>query len=99
MTQESSVGGLPSTVDYTYDIANRLIDVNGVEYVWDANGNLLNDGVNLYDYNSANRLTTLTSPSAVVQYSYNGLGDRLQETVNSETTTFTMFNRRRGGAQ
>jgi hypothetical protein len=36
--------------------ANRLTDENGVPYNWDANGNLLNDGVKDYTYDSANRL-------------------------------------------
>ena len=29
---------------YTYDIARRLISVDGVTYSWDDNGNLLADG-------------------------------------------------------
>jgi RHS repeat-associated protein len=35
-------------------------------------------------------LKTLTGPSVVASNSYNGLGDRLQETLNVQTTTFTM---------
>ncbi|MEJ2710929.1 MAG: RHS repeat protein, partial [Anaerolineales bacterium] len=35
---------------YTYDDANRLASANGVAYAWDANGNLLSDGVNSYTY-------------------------------------------------
>jgi len=61
-----------------------------VYYDWDNNGNLLNDGVNAYTYDSANRLKSLSNPSAVTSYAYNGLNDRLQETVNGDTTTFTM---------
>ena len=37
LTQESSVGGPPSTVAYAYDIANRLTSVDGVTYTWDDN--------------------------------------------------------------
>ena len=36
-----------------YDDANRLSSVDGVNYSWDANGNLLNDGVNAYVYDSS----------------------------------------------
>jgi hypothetical protein len=43
--QESSIGSLPSAVDYSYDSANRLTAVGELEYSWDANGNLLDDGV------------------------------------------------------
>lgn len=57
-----------SVTSYQYDNANRLVDVNGVPYTWDNNGNastgsarrLLNDGVNTYTYDSANRLTSLS---------------------------------------
>jgi YD repeat-containing protein len=54
--------------------------VNGVSYVYDANGNLLNDGANDYAYDPANRLSSVTSDqSAVSSYQYNGLGDRLSQ--------------------
>jgi RHS repeat-associated protein len=79
-----------SVTSYQYDDANRLTNVNGVTYLWDDNGNLLNDGVNAYTYDSANRLKTFMNATTTASYSYNGLGDRLQETVNGVTTTFTM---------
>ena len=61
------VNGLPSTVNYAYDNANRLIDAGGTAYTWDNNGNastgsarrLLNDGMNTYTYDSANRLVSV----------------------------------------
>ncbi len=90
LTQASMVSGLSSVVDYVYDDANRLTSVNGVTYTWDNNGNLLNDGVNAYTYNTANQLKTLTSPSVNASYGYNGMGDRLQETHNGGTTNFMM---------
>jgi hypothetical protein len=89
-TQESYVGGLLANTSYDYDDANRLIDVNGVTYEWDDNGNLTNDGVNTYSYDSANRLTTIVNPQSKIVNRYNGLNDRLQETVDGSTTTFTM---------
>ena len=36
--------------------ANRLSSAGGIAYTWDANGNLLSDGVRTYTYNHANRL-------------------------------------------
>jgi RHS repeat-associated protein len=90
LTQENAVQGLPATTTYTYDGANRLTSVNGVTYTWDANGNLLSDGVNTYAYDAANRLTSFNGPSNTVGYGYNGLGDRLQETLNGQTANFTM---------
>lgn len=71
------VNGPSSTVNYNYDIANRLADVSGVAYTYDDNGNLLNDGVNEYVYDSANRLTTVNGSSSTVSYGYNGLGDEI----------------------
>ena len=60
-------------------------------YTFDANGNLLDDGVNTYIYDSANRLKTMNSGQpSVSSYQYNGLGDRLSQTVNGVTTTYTL---------
>ncbi|HEU0291242.1 MAG TPA: RHS repeat-associated core domain-containing protein [Anaerolineales bacterium] len=89
-TQQKSVLGLVTNDTYVYDDANRLTSLNGLSYTWDNNGNLLNDGVNAYTYDSANRLKTLNGQGNTVIYTYNGLGDRLRETVNGNTTTFTM---------
>ena len=55
--------------------------------VFDDNGNLLSDGVNTYTYDSANRLISVNSNTT---YSYNGLGDRYQQTVNNQTTTYVL---------
>jgi RHS repeat-associated protein len=88
--QSSQVGGVQTTTAYTYDNANRLTGVGGVTYTWDANGNLLSDGVNTYTYDSANRLIGVTDQSTTTSYAYDGLGDRLQQTVGGQTTTYTV---------
>jgi RHS repeat-associated protein len=72
------------------DIANRLIEVDGVEFTWDANGNLLSDGVSTYTYNHTNRLNGLTQGDDTYAFAYNGLGDRLRQTINSEATNYTL---------
>ena len=36
--------------------------MDGISYTYDNNGNLLNDGVNTYTYDSANRLATVNGP-------------------------------------
>ena len=82
LQQETSVNSLQSTVNYQYDIANRLTDVDNVNYTWDANGNLLNDGTSTYTYDPANRMSGVTQGSNTYTYAYSGLGDRLQQTVN-----------------
>jgi len=87
LSQTTSISGQVSTINYIYDDANRLTSVDGVTYVYDNNGNLLNDGVNTYTYDSANRLKTFDGTSS---YSYNGLGDRISQTVNGQTTNYTL---------
>jgi hypothetical protein len=82
------VGGLPSAESYTYDEANRLTVVDGVNYTWDDNGNLLNDGARSYAYDSANRLVNVDD---LVNYSYNGLGDRLSQDVVGAGLTNTRW--------
>jgi RHS repeat-associated protein len=64
--------------------------VNGQAYQWDANGNLLNDGASTYAYDAANRLTSLTQGANTYGFTYNGLGDRVSQTVNSTTTRYTL---------
>ena len=61
-----------------------------ITYIWDANGNLLNDGVYTYTYDAANRLITTTQGASTYGFRYNGLGDRLKQTANSAVTTYTL---------
>jgi RHS repeat-associated protein len=80
LTQESLIKGLTSNIGYQYDDANRLTTAGGVDYTFDANGNLLSDGVNTYVYDSANRLISVSRDLDVLSnYTYNGLGDRLSQ--------------------
>ena len=46
--------------------------------------------MNAYAYDSANRLKSAINPSTVSSYGYNGLGDRLSQTVNGVTTNYTL---------
>jgi len=39
---------------------------------------------------SANRLNTVTQGANVYAFAYNGLGDRLRQTANGVTTTYTL---------
>jgi RHS repeat-associated protein len=60
-----------------------------VNYTFDDNGNLLNDGTNTYTYDSANRLTAISGQQSA-SYQYNGLGDRYTQTVNNQITTYVL---------
>jgi YD repeat-containing protein len=74
-------------ISYTYDDANRLVEVDSVAYTWDNNGNLLGDGVNTYTYDGANRLISVNGQTT---YAYDGLGNRLQQTTDNITTSYTL---------
>jgi len=78
------------TTDYRLTSVDPLAGTGSTSQTFDDNGNLLDDGVYTYTYDGANRLTVVSNQSSVVSYRYNGLGDRLQQTVNGQTTTFTM---------
>lgn len=52
--------------------------------------NLINDGENFYRYDSANRLISVNGLPASAGFTYNGLDDRMTQTVNSETTIYTL---------
>jgi len=71
-------------------VGNRLISVDGVAYQWDAKGNLLSDGAWTYSYDHANRLTAVSGQPSAFSFAYNGLGDRLQQTVGGVTTDYTL---------
>ncbi len=79
-----------TVISYTYDIANRLTSVNGQAYTWDDNGNLLNDGAQTYTYDQANRLRTVVQGAITTTLAYNGVGDRLSQTVGITTTRYAL---------
>jgi len=88
--KKTTPAGTPQVTDYTYDDANRMTSAGGVTYEWDNNGNLINDDTYTYAYNHSNKLTMVQGPSSIVSFTYNGLGDRLSETINGVTTIFTL---------
>ncbi len=59
-------------------------------YTWDNNGNLLNDGTSAYTYDQANRIKTLTQGTNNYAFAYNGLSDRISQTVNSVVTRYAL---------
>jgi len=78
------------TTDYLYDAANRLSQVDGQSYSFDNNGNLLTTGVMTNTFDAANRLTTSTRDGTIIQPLYNGVGDRVGQTVGTTTTHFAL---------
>ena len=86
LTQEAPAG----TNTYAYDIANRLIEVDGIPYSWENNGNLLDDGARQYSYDHVNPLISVKMGDDTYEFDYNGLGDRLRQTVNGAPTLYTL---------
>ena len=86
LTQDTLAG----TNLYTYDIANRLTSVDGVPYTWDDKGNLLDDGIRTYTYDHANRLTSVVQGADTFQHKYNGLGARLQQSINGALIQYSL---------
>ena len=76
--------------NYSYDNANRLTSVNGQTYTWDNNGNLTSDGLLTYSYDQANRLKQATQGANTYTFAYNGVGDRLSQTVGITTTRYVL---------
>jgi RHS repeat-associated protein len=88
--QESAFNTVTNNHTYTYDNANRLTAVDNQDYTFDENGNMTSDGVYTYSYDSANRLTGVNKEGTAISYSYNGQGDRVQQTVNGVVKNFTL---------
>ena len=85
---EQIIGG--DTTSYTYDAANRLATVNGTSYTFDANGNLLTTGTLTNTWDAANRLITAAGSRQPLAVSYDGLGNRVAQTVGVTTTYYAL---------
>ncbi len=80
-----------NVISYTYDDANRLATLNGQSvYTFDNNGNLLETGVITNVFDAANRLTETAVSSQQLAVSYDGLGNRVAQTVGVSTTYFAL---------
>jgi len=68
-----------------------LVIANGQAYTEDNNGNLRDDGTRTFAYDAANRLISVTNGAAVSsQFSYDGLGNRVGQTVGGNSTSFVL---------
>ena len=75
---------------FQYDAINRLTNAGGVAFTWDNNGNLLNDGLNTYSYDLANRLIGISGPQSAISFAYDGLGNRYQQIVDGKPQTYAL---------
>ena len=88
-TREATLAGETA---YVYDEANRLVNVDGETYNWDANGNLtwIGSWTHPYFYDAANRLTGVGGMTLTAGYGYNGLGDRVLQVLASGSIQYTL---------
>ncbi|MGB8646184.1 MAG: RHS repeat domain-containing protein [Anaerolineae bacterium] len=94
---------------YGYDNANRLTTQNGTTtYTWDNNGNLTGDPTHTYTYDQANRLKVLywngqqNGPldlGSTTYYTYNGLGERMSQQVDTGPVTRYVLDQQPGLTQ
>ncbi len=75
---------------YSYDAANRLVNVGGVGYTWDDLGRLVNDGTYTYTWSAAGRLITVTDGISTYGFRYDGDGNRLARIVDGTLITHTL---------
>ncbi|MBI4835558.1 MAG: hypothetical protein HY811_12165 [Planctomycetes bacterium] len=83
-------GQNPTTKNYTTNSLNQYMLIDGNSYVYDNNGNLKDDGVNLYAYDYANRLIEIRRKSdneLIASFKYDALGRRISKTNSQQQTT------------
>jgi len=79
---------LPNAVALaTYDAANEQTAFAGMTLTYDNNGNLTNDGVNTYQWDSRNRLVGLSGGTSA-SFVYDPFGRRIGKTVNGTAMQF-----------
>ncbi|MEM7592101.1 MAG: RHS repeat-associated core domain-containing protein, partial [Cyanobacteria bacterium P01_A01_bin.83] len=81
------------STDYTTNNLNQYTDVDGFEYQYDDDGNLVSqttdEGTFLYGYNSENQLISVTEPDGTLtSYEYDPFGNRIASVVDGERTEY-----------
>ena len=73
---------------YSSNSLNQYTAVGGAGYSYDADGNLLSDGVRSYMYNSENRMIRATVGTDIWEYEYDLLGNRSAVIHNGQRTSY-----------
>lgn len=81
------------TIDYTYDVGNRLLSAGGTAFQYDGNGNVTAKvspvGTTNYTWDSFNQLIGARAPDgSVVRFYYDPLGNRVARTDSAGTTRY-----------
>lgn len=76
--------------DYVVNSLNQYTQVSGVDYTYDADGNLLSDGVSQFTYDALNRLAQVESGGNTQAFEYNQLGGRTASILNGVRTDYLL---------
>ncbi|MFX3661414.1 MAG: toxin C-terminal domain-containing protein, partial [Ectobacillus sp.] len=91
-TRKTVTKGTTSTITtYTYNQADQVISVNSQQYLYDLNGNLVDNGENIFTYNPENRLIEVKAKvtgNLLASYTYDYKGRRKTMTTSNGTVTF-----------
>ncbi|SDY35714.1 DNRLRE domain-containing protein [Thermoactinomyces sp. DSM 45892] len=90
-TIKDSDGKEISSIIYRYNAMNQLTNVDGQAYAYSENGNLTDDGKNLYVWDAGGRLTQVkkkSDNSIVAQYDYDEDNRRIRSTVGGVVTNY-----------
>ena len=71
----------------TFNADNEMTAFNGTALTYDANGNLLNDGTNIYAWDTRNHLSAITGANTA-SFVYDPFGRRMSKTIGSIATSF-----------
>ena len=71
----------------TYDVANRLSTWGAQSFSYDAEGNLIYDGTNTYNWDARNQLGSITG-GVSASFQYDPYGRRIGKTINGVSTGF-----------
>jgi RHS repeat-associated protein len=82
--------GLPPAVaTASYNAGNQLGKFGAATLTYDSNGNLTNDGTNVYIWDARNRLASITSgTSTIASFQYDPVGRRISKTAGGVSTSF-----------
>ncbi len=82
------------TQNRTHNQLNQIASIDSINYSYDLNGNLKNDGEKEYSYDSENRLISvkrISDGQRIVDYQYDGLGRRITKTTYLPQLKTTQF--------
>ena len=78
---------LPNAISgATYNQNNQLTHWDSASHIYDLNGNLQNDGINSYSWNSRNQLASMNGGTDM--FAYDSFGRRIAKSINGSAKAF-----------